>query len=180
MSIDDNEESNLIKIMDEIFGAKNRIAIICHKSRASVSNDKIISPNHNFVLFYAKNSSILEEKRKSIGLDPILDNFTYDDNDGRGKYRLVPVDGPGGAKKGNPYYEFLGVHGYWRFSEQTMQEKYKNGLIVKSANSLYQKYYRSDAAKSRRTATTWWDDAGLTSSATTQLKKFLQWIRHYS
>lgn len=173
VSIDDNEESNLIKIMDEIFGAKNRIAIICHKSRASVSNDKIISPNHNFVLFYTKNSSILEEKRKSIGLDPILDNFTYDDNDGRGKYRLVPVDGPGGAKKGNPYYEFLGVHGYWRFSEQTMQEKYKNGLIVKSANSLYQKYYRSDAAKSRRTATTWWDDAGLTSSATTQLKKLM-------
>lgn len=76
-------------------------------------------------------------------------------------------------KKGNPYYEFLGVHGYWRFSEQTMQEKYKNGLIVKSANSLYQKYYRSDAAKSRRTATTWWDDAGLTSSATTQLKKLM-------
>ena len=173
VSIDDNEESNLTKIMDEIFGAKNRIAIICHKSRASVSNDKIISPNHNFVLFYAKNSSILEEKRKSIGLDPILDNFTYDDNDGRGKYRLVPVDGPGGAKKGNPYYEFLGVHGYWRFSEQTMREKYENGLIVKSANSLYQKYYRSDAAKSRRTATTWWDDAGLTSSATTQLKKLM-------
>ena len=54
-----------------------------------------------------------------------------------------------------------------------MQEKYKNGLIVKSAKSLYQKYYRSDAAKSRRTATTWWDDAGLTSSATTQLKKLM-------
>ena len=59
VSIDDNEESNLTKIMDEIFGAKNRIAIICHKSRASVANDKSISPNHNFVLFYAKNSSVL-------------------------------------------------------------------------------------------------------------------------
>ena len=173
VSIDDNEESNLTKIMDEIFGAKNRIAIICHKSRASVSNDKIISPNHNFVLFYAKNSSVLEQKRKSIGLDPILNNFSYDDTDGRGKYRLVPVDGPGGAKKGNPYYEFLGIQGYWRFSKQTMQEKYENGLIVKSANGLYQKYYRNDAAKSRRTATTWWDDAGLTSSATTQLKKLM-------
>ena len=40
--------------------------------------------------------------------------FKLDDNDGKGKYKLVPVDGPGGAAKGNPYYEFLGVAGYWR------------------------------------------------------------------
>lgn len=99
ISIDDNESANLTKICDEIFGRQNRIALICHKSRASVSNDKIISPNHNTVLFYAKNISTLESKRKMIGLDPILEGFDLDDNDGHGAYRLVPVDGPGGAKK---------------------------------------------------------------------------------
>lgn len=99
ISIDDNESTNLTKICDELFGAANRIALICHKSRASVSNDKIISPNHNTILFYAKNIVVLENRRKMIGLDPILDGFDYDDNDGRGEYRLVPADGPGGAKK---------------------------------------------------------------------------------
>ena len=173
ISIDDNESTNLTKICDELFGAANRIALICHKSRASVSNDKIISPNHNTILFYAKNIVVLENRRKMIGLDPVLDGFDYDDNDGRGEYRLVPVDGPGGAKKGNPHYEFLGVEGYWRFSKETMQEKHEDGLVVKRGNSLYQKYYKSTAAKTRKTATTWWDDAGLISTATSRLKSLM-------
>lgn len=173
ISIDDNESMNLVKMMDEIFGDRNRIALICHKSRASISNDKIISPNHNTILFYAKDISKLEEKRKMIGLDPILEKFDCDDNDGRGEYRLVPVDGPGGAKKGNPHYEFLGVEGYWRFSKETMKAKYDEGYVVKKGNSLYQKYYKSVAEQTRRTTTTWWDDAGLTSSATSKLKKIM-------
>ncbi|MCD8106384.1 MAG: site-specific DNA-methyltransferase [Oscillospiraceae bacterium] len=171
--IDDNEVANLTKICDEVFGATNRISLICHKSRASISNDKIISPNHNIILFYAKNITTIEEERKMIGLDPILEGFDLNDNDGRGDYRLVPVDGPGGAKKGNPYFEFLGVEGYWRFSKETMQEKYEQGLVVKRGNSLYQKYYKSSAEQTRRTATTWWDDAGLMSTATSRLKALM-------
>lgn len=173
ISIDDNEVTNLTKICDEIFGSQNRIALICHKSRASVSNDKIISPNHNTVLFYSKNREIMEANRKMIGLDPLLEGFDLDDNDGKGMYRLVPVDGPGGAKKGNPHYEFLGVEGYWRFSKETMQQKYNEGLVVKRGNSLYQKYFKTTAEQTRRTATTWWDDAGLTSTATSKLKKLM-------
>lgn len=173
ISIDDNEVTNLTKICDEIFGAMNRVALICHKSRASISNDKIISPNHNTILFYAKDIMNLETKRKMIGLDPILEGFDLDDNDGKGAYRLVPVDGPGGAKKGNPHYEFLGVTGYWRFSKETMQAKYDEGLVVKRGNSLYQKYFKSTAAETRRTATTWWDDAGLMSTATSRLKTLM-------
>ena len=170
ISIDDNEVTNLTKICDEIFGASNRIALICHKSRASVSNDKIISPNHNTVMFYSKNRVSMESNRKMIGLDPLLEGFELDDNDGKGAYRLVPVDGPGGAKKGNPHYEFLGVEGYWRFSKETMQKKYEEGLVVCKGKSLYQKYFKTTAEQTRRTATTWWDDAGLTSSATSKLK----------
>lgn len=173
ISIDDNEVTNLTKICDEIFGSQNRIALICHKSRASISNDKIISPNHNTVLFYSKNREIMEANRKMIGLDPLLEGFDLDDNDGKGMYRLVPVDGPGGAKKGNPHYEFLGVEGYWRFSKETMQQKYNEGLVVKKGNSLYQKYFKTTAEQTRRTATTWWDDAGLTSTATSKLKKLM-------
>ena len=173
ISIDDNEVTNLTKICDEIFGAQNRIALICHKARASVSNDKIISQSHNTVMFYAKNALVLENNRKMIGIDPILEGFDLNDNDGRGDYRLVPVDGPGGAKKGNPFYEFLGVEGYWRYSKETMQEKYNQGLIVKKGNNLQQKYFKSTASNTRRTVTTWWDDTGLTSSATSRLKTLM-------
>lgn len=173
ISLDDNESVNMVKICDEIFGNQNRIALICHKARASVSNDKVISPNHNTVLFYAKNYETIHLKRKMIGLDPELMGFNQDDNDGKGAYKLVPVDGPGGAKKGNPYYEFLGITGYFRFSKATMQEKYEQGLVVKKGNSLYQKYYMTSAKETRRTATTWWDDAGLTSNATSYFKNLM-------
>ncbi len=173
ISIDDHEVVNLENICNEIFGESNRIATICYKSRASISNDKIVSSNHNFIAFYAKNITVIEQNRKLIGVDPVLDNFNYDDNDGKGEYRLVPVDGPGGEKKGNPFYEFLGITNYWRFSKETMTEKYNNGYVVKRGNSLYQKYYKSDAMKTRKTVTTWWDDAGLTSTATTKLKTLM-------
>ena len=166
ISIDDNEISNLKKVCDEIFGENNFICNICHKARASVSNDKIISSNHNIILLYAKNIEEIFKLRKSIGLDPELDGFSNNDNDPRGPYKLTPVDGPGGAKKGNPYYEFLGVKGYFRYSKETMQQKYDEGLIVKTTKGLQQKYYLDKAKESRKTDTTWWDDGGYTSNAT--------------
>ena len=167
ISIGDDEEANLIKICDEIFGEQNFIASICHKHRASVSNDRIISENHNHLVFYCKNISTLFLKQNEIGEDPILEGFNYSDE--RGAYKLTPVDGPGGAKKGNPHYEFLGVLGYWRYSPETMKQKYDAGLIVKTKSGLQQKYYKTQAEKSRRTVTTWWDDDFLTSSATSHL-----------
>ncbi|MGI6471692.1 MAG: site-specific DNA-methyltransferase [Candidatus Methanomethylophilaceae archaeon] len=173
VSIDDNEAHNLRKICDEVFGEGNFIAQICHKSRASISNDKIISQNHNIIMFYAKSHEHIHTNRRYIGLDPNLDGFDMDDNDGQGPYRLVPVDGPGGATKGNPYYEFLGIENFWRFSKSTMQEKYDEGHIVKRGNGLSQKYYLSVAKERRRTDNTWWDDGGLTSTATSRLRKLM-------
>lgn len=167
ISIGDDEEANLIKICDEIFGEQNFVASICHKHRASVSNDRIISENHNHLVFYAKNINVLFSRQKEIGEDPVLEGFKFEDE--RGKYKLTPVDGPGGAKKGNPHYEFLGVTGYWRYSKATMNKKYDEGLIVRTNNGLQQKYYLEQAKHSRRTVTTWWDDDFLTSSATSQL-----------
>lgn len=171
ISIGDDEGANLQKICDEIFGEKNFIADICHKHRASVSNDRIISENHNHLLFYCKNINVLFAKHNQIGEDPILNGFNQKDE--KGDYKLTPVDGPGGAKKGNPYYEFLGVTGYWRYSKKMMQERYNQGLIVRTPNGLQQKYYLEQAKLSRRTVTTWWDDDFLTSSATKQLKDIM-------
>ena len=62
ISIDDNESANLAKLCNEIFGERNCIALICHKSRASVSNDKIISPKislHSLAKLADSLSSIL-------------------------------------------------------------------------------------------------------------------------
>ena len=174
ISIDDNEYHNCKLLCDDIFGEENFIANICHKARSSVSNDKIISASHNYLLLYARKIEEIEKIRKMIGLDPDLTGFNMDDNDGKGPYKFVPVDGPGDEAKGNPYYEFLGVKDYFRFSLKTMQEMYDAGLIVKRGNSLQQKYYLSEAKESRKTDTTWWDADLLTSSATKYLNDLME------
>ena len=171
ISLDDNEVSNLIKICDEIFGEDNFIADIAHKARASVSNDKIISSNHNHILLYAKNKSVIHEVRHQFGIEPDLEGFNLQDE--KGFYKYAPVDGPGGAAKGNPYYEFMGVEGYFRFSKEKMTKLYEEGRVVKVGNGLQQKRYKQDYESSRKTVTTWWDENLYTSTATQQLKKLL-------
>jgi len=169
ISIDDNEASNLKLICDEIFGAENFISTICHKARASVSNDKIISSNHNFILLYAKNYDTIFSNRAQFGLEPDLTGFDMIDE--RGAYKYAPVDGPGGAAKGNPFYVFEGVSGYWRFSETRMRQMWVEGLVIKVGGGLQQKYYLDHARNSRKTDTTWWDNKFFTSTATARLKE---------
>ncbi|MDD6535149.1 MAG: site-specific DNA-methyltransferase [Methanosphaera sp.] len=174
ISIDDNEKDNLKKICDEIFGEDNFITTICQKSRGGISNDKIISENHNYQLFYAKNKSIIHETRSEYGVKKTEDDFkrfNKDDNDGKGPYSLNPVSGPGGARKGNPYYNFLGVEGYFRFSEKTMTKLYNEGKVIKKNNNLYQKTYLSDLKDKVKKISTWWDEAGTTSSGTKLIKQ---------
>ncbi len=173
ISIDDNEYHNCRLLCDDVFGEENFIANICHKARSSVSNDKILSASHNYLLLYARKNEEIEKIRKKIGLDPDLTGFNMDDGDGKGPYKLVPVDGPGDEVKGNPFYEFLGVKDYFRFSLKTMQKMYDSGLVVKRGNRLQQKYYLSEAKKSRKTDTTWWDADLLTSSATKYLNDLM-------
>lgn len=171
ISLDDNEIENLKKICNEVFDEDNFITSICHKARASVSNDKIISQNHNHILLYAKNYDTIFKARNEFGLEPNLDGF--DKEDDKGKYKLSPVDGPGGAKKGNPYYEFKGVEGYWRYSKDTMQKFYDEGLIIVTKGNLQKKYYLEEAKNKRKTITSWWDDNLYNATSTARLKDLM-------
>lgn len=174
ITIDDNEIAQLKLLCDYIFEEKNLIGIIAWKHRDSISNDLLISQNHNYILVYAKNIDEKFKYRKEFRLEKDLSGFRNPDNDPRGPYKLTPVDGPGGARKGNPHYEFLGIDGYWRYSKEKMQQLYDEGLIVKRGKSLARKYYLTDAEKSGgKVATTWWDDAGTTTEGTRELKSLL-------
>lgn len=174
ITIDDNEVAQLKLLCDSIFGESNLVGMIIWKHRFSVSNDLVVSQNHNYILVYTKDLQKLFKNRRSFRLAPDLKGFSNPDDDPRGEYKLTPVDGPGGARKGNPHYEFLGISGYWRYSKETMQELYDDGRIVRRGKSLAKKYFLSDARKSGgKVATTWWDDAGTTTEGTRQLNEII-------
>ncbi|MCR5559031.1 MAG: site-specific DNA-methyltransferase, partial [Schwartzia sp.] len=71
----------------------NFIADVTWESRKSISSDGYISENNTHILVYAKKLSAIEKNNFRLALD--IESFAYDDNDGRGKYRLEPFDAPG-------------------------------------------------------------------------------------
>ena len=176
ISIDDNEQAQLRLLCDEIFGANNFLASVVQKSRDSISGDLLFSTNHNYLLVYALKQSIIFAHKEEFRIPSMANEkaFKNPDNDPRGPWKLNPVDGPGGERKGNPYYTFLGITGYYRYSKEMMQKYYDDGLIIKRKNSLGKKYFLSQAlSKKGDPPTTWWDDAGTTTNGTKLLQKIL-------
>lgn len=60
ISIDDNEQENLKKICDEVFGASNFVNFVCLKAKASAGasgggEDKRLKKNIEFIYIYSKN-----------------------------------------------------------------------------------------------------------------------------
>ena len=63
ISIDDNEVDNLRKCCDDIFGDHNFIAHIIHKNNSMKNQSKYIGVSTEFVLIYAKDLPLLNEKQ---------------------------------------------------------------------------------------------------------------------
>jgi DNA modification methylase len=63
------------------------------------------------------------------------------DVDGR-QYRIDNLQGPGGAEKGNPFYEVMGVSRYWRFTKEKMQKLIDQGRIIQTRPGAVPQYKR--------------------------------------
>lgn len=62
ISIDDNEQENLKKICNEVFGAENFIATIIRNTNSSKNQSLFVSVSHEYCLVYAKNLEDLKIK----------------------------------------------------------------------------------------------------------------------
>ena len=150
--LDQKMISQIKVIMDGLFGDNQYINTITWQ-RSLAHGDTGQGARHfgrvtEYILLYSKTENFtfvpqhVPYSKEVIGRD-----YKYIDEETKERYRLMPVDGPGGAAKGNPFYEFLGVKGYWRYSKERMTELYENGEIVLSSTkkSLSRKRYLKDA-----------------------------------
>jgi adenine-specific DNA-methyltransferase len=139
-------------VLDDIFGKDKFINEIAWK-RSHAHGDSGQGAAHygrvtEGILFYARSDQRIWFPPYEPYTEAILDrDYKYIDPASGERYRLMPVDGPGGAAKGNPHYEFQGVRGYWRYSQDTMQSLWKKGEIVVSSTgrSLSRKKFLKDA-----------------------------------
>lgn len=130
----DSSRGHYIKaLMDEVFGPSNFVNHISWK-RTFAHGDIGQGAQHlgritDFILLYQKsNKFVLNKVYTPYDKDYIDKTFKYTDSDGR-RWQSVSLTAPGGASKGNPYYEFLGVWRYWQYSKENMNKLYESGKI---------------------------------------------------
>lgn len=58
------------------------------------------------------------------------------------RFRLGDLTGPGGASKGNPEYEVMGVTRFWRYSQERMRELIAEGRVVQTKRGGVPQYKR--------------------------------------
>lgn len=58
---------------------------------------------------------------------------TYNNVDPNGRrWKSSDLTGPGGAAKGNPFFEFMGVERHWRFTKENLEKLLAEGRIYQS------------------------------------------------
>jgi DNA modification methylase len=134
----DPTASHYLKLlMDAVFGPQNfRTEIIWKRSSAhsdAKQGRKQHGHIHDTILFYTKSDSWTWNPVHTDYDREYIDNFYGNIEEGTGRrFYLGDLTGPGGAAKGNPQYEVLGVTRFWRFSREKMQELIEQGRVVQA------------------------------------------------
>ena len=87
ISIDDNEQDNLRKVCDEIFGGRNFVAQLIWERAYSPKNDaKFVSNSHDYIIMYARNIDSFKIGRLER-TEEANARYSNPDNDPRGPWK---------------------------------------------------------------------------------------------
>ena len=124
-------------VLDEVFGADRYVNEIIWKRQTAHSDigqgSKHMGRLHDTIFLYTKSENFRWQMQYTPYSDEYFQAFyKYVEPETGRRYRLSDATAPGKSLKGNPYYEFLGVTRYWRFSKERIAELYKQGRIVQT------------------------------------------------
>ena len=143
----DPTASHYLKLlMDSVFGPENfRNEIVWKRSHAH-SDTKQGARHYGRVtdtlLFFARSpDNTWNPQYTAYDEDYIDRDYRRMDPDGR-RYRISDLSGPGGAAKGNPFYEVMGVSRHWRFTKEKMDELIRQGRVVQTRPGAVPQYKR--------------------------------------
>lgn len=144
----DTTAGHYLKILlDTIFGLPNFRNDIVWK-RTSAHNDgkqgrKGLGKVQDRILFYTKSEDFTWNPIYLPYSKEYLDDFyKYIEPETGRRYRLDNLTGPGGASKGNPRYEVMGVTRYWRYSQTKMADLIAAGRIIQEKPGTVPAYKR--------------------------------------
>lgn len=143
----DPTASHYLKLlMDAIFDGDNYQSEITWKRTTAHSDAKQgrkgFGNINDILLFYTKSDNFTFNPQYVPYDQAYVDSkYPYSDPNGR-RYGHWDMSGPGGAAKGNPYYEVMGVSRYWRYSQAKMNELIAQGRIVQPSPGAVPRYKR--------------------------------------
>ena len=144
----DPTASHYLKVlMDAVFGKEYFRTEISWKRTSAHSDTKQGRRQHgrihDILLFYSK-SDEWQWNPVYVPYDASYVETFYkfvEPETGR-RYRLDNLTGPGGAAKGNPEYEVMGVRRHWRYSRGRMDALIREGRIVQRRPGAVPAYKR--------------------------------------
>ena len=144
----DPTASHFLKLlMDAVFGTANFRTEIIWKRTSAHSDTKQGRKQHgrihDVLLFYTKTDDWNWNPVYTEYDQEYIENFYRFVEPGTGrKYRKDNLAGPGGAAKGNPQYEVMGVTRYWRYSKERMQALIRQGRVIQTKPGTVPAYKR--------------------------------------
>ena len=166
---DSTASHGLKLLLDAIFGPANFRTELTWQ-RTSSHNDGAQGRRQfgricDRIFFYTKHKDWTWNPQFTPYDQKYLDSFYrhVEEETGR-RYRLSDLTGPGGAAKGNPQYEVMGVTRYWRYSRERMKELIKAGRIVQTAPGRVPAFKRYLDEMPGRPLQDLWTDIGPISS----------------
>ena len=162
----DPTASHYLKIvLDTIFGADKFVNELVWKRSDAHSDSKQGAKHygriHDVLLFYAKNHNHVFNTLYLPLSEKTTENWyrNIEQETGR-RYNKADTSGPGGAAKGNPYYEWKGITRYWRYNREKMERLEAEGKLVYSKSGIaYEKRYLDE--NKGISLQDWWDDIGM-------------------
>lgn len=147
LHLDTNKVHYMKVVLDEIFGPQNFRSEIVWKRSSAHSDTKQGRAQHgrihDTILWYTKSDQWVWNPQYTPYDQEYLDGFyRFVEEDTGRRYRLGDLTAPGGAGKGNPSYDLMGVTRYWRFSESEMARLVKEGRIIQTGPGTVPAYKR--------------------------------------
>jgi DNA modification methylase len=98
---------------------------------------------HDILFFYTKSDEWTWNPQYTLYDEEYVDQFYKFVEPGTDRrYRLGDLTGPGGAAKGNPRYEVMGVARYWRYTKEKMEELISEGRVIQTRPGAVPAYKR--------------------------------------
>lgn len=180
ISIDDNEQSSIFDIGNEVFGQSNFVGTILWKKKTNGNNMGFLPPVHDYIVCYAKNINNISDMGYPVSQEYISKTFSNPDNDPRGPWTTTDLS----ANHRGPYFSIVNpntgeVHyppkgRYWVFNENEVKKRIKDGRIIfgKTGNGKpVQKVFIANRKFSKIKADSWWDNKGMNEDATKELSE---------